>query len=100
MKTKTPPRVYVIETNNNALVAFEAITGREAKQLLKETWFREELSSLKSEGHQIWDGTSSLAVRIGSDNEIAEYRSAASRTTSKETDGLVLAYLVPLDGPV
>jgi hypothetical protein len=72
MKSKTPARVYVVETNNRALVAFEAVTGREAKELLRETWFREELSSLQSEGHQIWDRTSSLAVRIGRDNEIAE----------------------------
>ena len=30
MRSKPPPRVYVIETNSKSLVAFEAVSGREA----------------------------------------------------------------------
>ena len=43
MRHKPQPRVYVIETNGKALVAFEAVSGREANELVKEGWFRDEL---------------------------------------------------------
>ncbi len=60
MICKPQPRVYVIETNGKALVAFEAGSGREAKELQKEKWFRDELFSLRSETQQIWDVASVL----------------------------------------
>jgi hypothetical protein len=100
MRSKPPPRVYVIESNGKALVAFEAVSGREASELLKEGWFRGELLSLRSDKQQVWDGDFLLTARIGNDAEIAEFRSSASRTQAQESDGLFLAYLIPLDGPV
>ena len=93
------PRVYVVEMNGNALVAFEAVSGREAKELLKERWFRDELLSLRSDTRQVWDGASVLTTRIGNDAEIAKFKSMSNLTKDKEADGLVLAYLIPLDQP-
>jgi len=101
MRHKPQPRVYVIETNGKALVAFEAVSGREANELVKEGWFRDELLSLRSNTQQLWDGDgcSVLRTRIGNDAEIAEFRTAADGNKGKKADGLLLVYLIPLDGP-
>ena len=99
MRHKPQPRVYVIETNGKALVAFEAVSGREANELVKEGWFRDELLSLRSNTQQVWDGCSVLRTRIGNDAEIAEFRTAADGNKGKKADGLLLVYLIPLDGP-
>ena len=71
MRKNASPRVYVIETNGKALLAFEAVSGREANELLKEQWFRHELLSLRSNTQQVWDGASILKTRIANDAEIA-----------------------------
>ncbi len=96
-RSKLPPRVFVIETNGKALAAFEAVSGREAKELLKERWFRDELLSLRSNAQQVWDGAAVLKTRIANDAEIAEFRNSASRTKSEDLDGVFLAYLIPID---
>jgi hypothetical protein len=100
MRRNAPPRVYVIETNGKALVAFEAVSGREANELLKEEWFHDELLLLRSATQQVWDGASVLTTRIGNDAEIAEFKGSASRDKGEDLDGLFLAYLIPIDGPV
>ena len=99
MSSKPPPRVYVVETNGKPLLAFEAVSGREAAQLLKEGWFRDELLAVRSNTQQVWDGASGLRTRIGNDAEISEFRRCASRV-NKDSDGLFLAYLIPIDGTV
>ena len=100
MRRNTQPRVYVIEMNGKALVAFEAVLGTEANELLKEEWFRDELLLLRSGTKQVWDGASVLKARLANDAEIAEFRSSASRAKGEELDGLFLAYLIPIDRPV
>ena len=66
----------------------------EAEELRKEQWFTEELASLRSEGRPIWDG-SGLVLRAGVEEEIRIYREGAQ---VRDSDELVLVYLVPLDG--
>ena len=88
-------RVYVLEAGGTPLVAFEALSRRAADNLRKEPWFTEELASLRSEGKPIWDG-GALSVRQGTEDEIIRYRDGAAAT--KETDELILVYLVSLDG--
>lgn len=99
MKTVVPPRIYVVEANGLALVAFEAFTRIEATELPKEQWFRDELLFLRSETRQIWDGKTSLAVRRAEEIEISEFKNAQTGTAHNAADGIFLAYLIPLDGP-
>jgi hypothetical protein len=63
MKPSQPARVYVISASERPLVAFEATSRREAKELCKEEWFREELLSLRSGNLQIWNGEDALTAR-------------------------------------
>src|SRR5258707_11928042 len=93
------PRIYVVEANGLALVAFEAFTRIEATELPKEKWFRDELLFLRSETRQIWDGKASLAVRRAEEIEIAKFKNAQTGTAHNAADGIFLVYLIPLDGP-
>jgi hypothetical protein len=76
MKPHQSPRVYVIGANGRALVAFEATSRREASELCKEQWFREELLLLRSESLQIWNGEDSLTVRTAEPAEIEQFQRA------------------------
>lgn len=98
MKSQQASRVFVIEAKGRALVAFEAITRREADELRKEQWFHEELLALCFEKHQIWDGRVLLTVRGAEPAEITEFKTAQAIARNKQDDGIFLAYLIPLDG--
>ena len=100
MQPQQRSRVYVIGVNSHALVAFEAISRREANELCKEHWFREELLSLHSDNLPIWNGKEPLMVRAAEPAEIQEYQKAQAGADHKEADGILLAYLIPLDGAV
>ena len=100
MKPQQSSRVYVIGTNGRALVAFEATSRREASELCKELWFREELSSLRSETLPIWNREDSLTVRAAEPAEILEFGKVQAAASNGEVDGILLAYLIPLDGRV
>jgi hypothetical protein len=79
-------------------VAFEAISRREANELCKEQWFRDELLSLRSDNQRIWDGKETLTVGPADQDEIRKFHNAQAASSNNDDDGLVLAYLVPLDG--
>ena len=96
---KPTERVFVIEAGGCALVAFEAFSRREADELRKEQWFRDELVTLRSNSESIWDGSAPLAVRNAEPNEITEFQNAKATTNKRDADGILLAYLIPLDGP-
>ena len=98
-KFKTPIiRTFVIECASRALVAFEAGSRREAEELRKEQWFRDELASLRSNGEPIWDCCAMLEVRNAEPSEVAKLKNAA-KSVEADSDEIVMAYLVPLDGP-
>ena len=100
MQPQQRARVFVIAANSLALVAFEAISRREANELCKEHWFREELLSLHSDNRPIWNGQEPLTVRAAEPAEVEEYQKAQAGADHKEADGILLAYLIPLDGAV
>ena len=98
MKPQQPSRVYVISANGRALVAFEAASRREASELCKELWFREELLLLRSESAPIWNGEDPLSARTAEPQEIQEFQKALVAVGNQEVEGIFLAYLMPLDG--
>ena len=84
--------MFVLEARWNASCA--PVIQSRGEELRKELWFTEELAALTSEGRPIWDG-SGLVLRAGLEGEIKIYREGAQ---VRDSDELVLVYLVPLDG--
>ena len=82
----------------SALLAFEAFSNREATALRKEEWFCDELLALRSEGKPIWDGQTTLLARNATPDEVAEFQAARVSAANDDADGMLLVYLVPLDG--
>ena len=91
-------RIFVVEANGRAIVAFEAVSHREASELRDEEWFREELAALRSEGKPVWDGLKRLLVRTASTTERTEFQIAKVSATQNNEEGILLIYLIPLDG--
>ena len=89
-------RVYTVEIDGKPTVSFEAKSTREANELVKEAWFKEDLLLLTSEGQPLWDGAAPLRARAASEAESERYRGFAAE--AEETTGdILLAFLVTLD---
>lgn len=86
--------VFAMDVDGKATFAFEARNFREASQLCKEGWVREDLAAITSNGIPLCSSTAKLAVRRADAAEIVIYRKAARQA---QTEDLVLAYLVDLD---
>jgi hypothetical protein len=89
------PVVYVLEVNKRPILAFEALTGRDAKQLIHEAWLRQDLKRLRSNGRPLWDGKARLRVGVAVGAQVSEVK-ALLREASKGTE-LAIVYLTPLD---
>jgi hypothetical protein len=87
--------VFAIEVDGKATLAFEAKNFREAFELCKEDWLRADLSAITSNGISLCSETAKLTVRKADRQETLVYRNAALQV---QTDDLLLAYLVELDG--
>jgi hypothetical protein len=93
---KGPPavRVFVLETNGNAILAFEAATMREAMELARETWLRNELEQLTSNDAPVWDSKAPIKARTASPEEAEIFRQAAKE---EDIDDLHIVCLIELD---
>lgn len=87
--------VFAMDVDGKATLAFEAKNFREAFELCKEDWLRADLSALTSNGISLCTPTATLKVRRADDTETEIYREAERQA---QTEDLVLAYLVELDG--
>jgi hypothetical protein len=90
-------RVFTMEIDGQPTVAFEAKNTQEALELCRESWFRDDLSCLSSNGVPLLKPEAKLTVRVANEAEAQTYRDADK--TVQASDELVLAYLVDLDGP-
>ena len=89
------PSVFVLEIDQRPILAFEAISAREAQELAKEHWLRADLKGLHSDGKPLWDGKVRLRIGPAFGEQVAEVKSAIEAATD---DGeLAIVYLVPLD---
>jgi hypothetical protein len=86
--------VFAMDVDGKATFAFEAKNFREAFELCKEDWVRDDLTTIKSNGIPLSSSTAKLTVRRADEAEIAIYRNASVQA---QTEDLVLAYLVDLD---
>lgn len=90
-------RVFTLEVDGRPVLAFEAGNTGEAKQLCKESWLKEDLTLLKSNGAALLTPQSNLSVRAATAEETVVFDHVAK--LAKPTEDLVLAYLIELDSP-
>jgi hypothetical protein len=69
MGTGGSSRVFTLEVDGRPVLAFEASNFREANQLCKERWLRDDLMSLKSAGAPLGTDLSKLSVRSANPEE-------------------------------
>jgi hypothetical protein len=92
------PSIFTIEIGGVPTLAFEAQNLREAHELCHEQWLKIDLAEATANGVPLWDGKAKLRARIALPDEIALF--AEAKNTSQPADGLMLVYLVELDGEV
>ena len=88
-------RVFALEVDGKPTLAFEAQNTRQAQELCKESWLRDDLIILSSGGAPLCSHQSKFTVRPANADEAVVYKEAAN--VAKPSDDVVLAYLVELD---
>ena len=88
-------RVFTLEVDGRPTLAFEASRTRDAQEIRKEAWLRDDLIVLSSGGVPICGDQSKLSVRPATDEEVVIYEQAAE--VAKPSDDMVLAFLMELD---
>jgi hypothetical protein len=89
---------FVLEIEGRAVLALMSSDIEQARKLCSEDWFFEELSSYRSCGHPIWDGTAELCVRHANPREAAQLKAAyRMEQCRREYEGYVFAFLIPVD---
>jgi hypothetical protein len=90
------PSIFTIEIGGKPTLVFEAKNLHEAHELCHEKWLRGDLAEAKSDGVPLWDGRAKLRARMALPDEIALFVEA--KNGGDPSDGLMLVYLVELDG--
>ena len=87
--------VFTLEVDGRPTLAFEASRTREAQEICKGEWLRDDLIVLSSGSVPICGDRSKLSVRPATDEEVVIYEQAAE--VAKPSDDMVLAFLIELD---
>jgi hypothetical protein len=90
------PAIFTIEIDDTPTLTFEAQNLREAHELCREQWLKTDLADAKSAGVPVWDEKARLRARIALPDESALF--AETKNNGQPSDGLMLVYLVELDG--
>jgi hypothetical protein len=90
------PSIFTIEIGDTPTLAFEAANRRQAHELCHARWLKSDLAEAKSSGVPLWDGKVVLRARMASPDESAIF--AEAKNSGEPSDGLMLVYLVGLDG--
>jgi hypothetical protein len=96
MNANVLPSIFTILIDGKPMLAFEAKNLREAFELCQGQWLKADLAEAKSEGLPLWDGNAKLRARIATRDESALF--AEARNSGQPSDGIMLVYLVELDG--
>jgi hypothetical protein len=94
--TNLLPSIFTIVIDSRPILVFEAKDPREAFELCHEQWLESDLAEATSEGFPLWDGTAKIRARIALPEESALF--AEAQNSNQPSDGLLLVYLVELDG--
>jgi hypothetical protein len=96
MTANVLPSIFTIETGGTPTLVFEARNLREAHELCHEQWLKSDLAEAKRDGVPLWDGKAKLRARMALPDEVALF--AEAKNNGEPSDGLMLVYLVELDG--
>jgi hypothetical protein len=96
MTANVLPKIFTIEIGDTPTLTFEVQNLREAQELCHEQWLKDDLAEAKSDGVPLWDGKAKLRARIALPDESALF--AEANKNGQPADGLMLVYLVELDG--
>ena len=97
MKSSGPnDRVFVLEIGGKPILAFVATTLREAMELSRESWLRDDFRVIESGGDPVWDGKAKITVRSAEPDEVSEYKGRTDELAL--ADELGMLYLIELDG--
>jgi hypothetical protein len=94
--TNLLPSIFTIVIDGKPILVFEAKNLREASELCHEQWLESDLAEARSEGLPLWDGKANIRARIALPEESALF--AEAQNSGQPSDGLMLVYLVELDG--
>src|SRR6266852_8910663 len=89
-------RIFTIEIGDTPTLTFEAQNQREAQELCREQWLKDDLAKATADGVPLWDGKVKLRARMALPDESALF--AEAKNNGQPFDGLMLIYLVELDG--
>ena len=67
-------------------VAVTNADGEEARELFLSESFKQDLTSFKSEGRPLWDGSAALSVRPASEDEIDAFNEALDEEDEVDDD--------------
>lgn len=90
----SPLAVFVLEIDGEPILAFEAATFRQARELGKENWLQEDLKRMTIGYCPLWDGESPIGLRRAEPAEEAYYGDAIAEQAKGD---LPFVYLVRLD---
>ena len=95
--------VYVAEIKGRGVAAFHANNESDAKRLVGDGVFRDDLMVLATGGVPLWDGVTDIEVRIARPGEEAKWQAsrakAIRRGNIEENDVGWIAFLVALTRP-
>jgi hypothetical protein len=89
------PRLFVLEIDSKPILAFEARSVQEARELKGEAWLLDDLRRLTSGGRPLWDGKAKLRVGPADGDEVDELQQALHGPPASD---IRIAYLLPIDG--
>ncbi len=96
MTANVLPTIFTIEIGDTPTLTFEAQNLREAHELCHEQWLKDDLAEAKSDGVPLWDGEGNAEGADRAADEMALF--AEAKNNGQPSDGLMLVYLVKLDG--
>lgn len=89
------PSIYTIEIGEKPILSFMAANIREAQELCREQWLRDDLTEATSNGVSLWDGKSRMRARLATEKEALKVATLGER--ADPSDGLLIVYHVELD---
>jgi hypothetical protein len=89
------PAIYVLEISDRPILAFEAASTREAREVAREPWLRADLIRLRSNAKPLWDGKARLVTGPAAGEHLIEVKAALE--AAKAGEDIAIVYLVQLD---
>ncbi len=89
------PVIFVLEIENRPVLAFEALSNRDAKEIIRESWFHDDLKRARSNGKPLWDGEAKLRVGVAVGEQVKEIE-VLLRAEPDDSE-IAIVYLVSLD---